>query len=170
MAARRRSPAPPLPYAAGVPVSAAPAQLDTTTTDAKGNFSLQYTCPSTEALLYVIASGGNPGGGVNTAVKLMAAVGPCGAAPASIVVNELTTVAAVYALNGFSYVSPASGTPGSLGGCVDCTPPAASSDMTQLHGNAPAIGNAFSTAALLTDITTGLPASTLPPPAAPSIP
>jgi hypothetical protein len=78
------------------------------TTDGNGGFTLTglYTCPSASALVYVVATGGNPGlgGNVNNgALALMAALGPCGNLTGStnIVINELTTVAAVYALAPF---------------------------------------------------------------------
>jgi len=145
-------------YAAGAPASAAPTTLDTVTTDTSGNFSFKYSCPSASALIYVVASGGSAGGGSNPAIELMAALGPCDSLPSFIVVNELTTVAAVYALNGFSSVN---GKGGSLSGCVDCVA-GADGDMTQLHGNSPAIGNALATAALLVDVANGDPAAFLP--------
>jgi streptogramin lyase len=148
-------------FSAGVPASATPTQLGTTTTDGKGNFTFAgFTCPSSGALIYVVAAGGNAGGGVNPAIKLMAALGPCGSLPPSVVINELTTVAAVYALNAFSDIAPGGGT--GLGGCVDCSP-VMQADMTQLHGNSPAIDNAFGTAALLANAGSGLPANFLPP-------
>jgi sugar lactone lactonase YvrE len=146
-------------YAAGLPATAAPNMLGTSTTDANGSFNIPYICPKVSTLVYVVAAGGNSGGGVNSAIKLMAALGPCDSLPSSIVINELTTVAAVYALNAFSNIAP-SGT--GLGGCVDCVP-VVQADMTQLHGNSPAINNAFKTAALLADVTTGQPAQSLPP-------
>jgi streptogramin lyase len=145
-------------FAAGVPASAAPTTLDTVTTDSSGNFSFKYTCPHASALIYVVASGGSAGGGSNPAIELMAALGPCNSLPSFIVVNELTTVAAVYALNGFSTVN---GTGGSLSGCVDCVA-GSDGDMTQLHGNSITIGNAFDTAALLVEAANGEPAAFLP--------
>jgi hypothetical protein len=73
--------------------------------DANGTFDISgtYTCPSAGSLVYLVASGGNPGlapNTNNTALSMMAALGPCGNLSAStfIFVNELTTVAAVYAL------------------------------------------------------------------------
>jgi hypothetical protein len=146
-------------YAAGVPATAVPNMLGTSTTDANGSFNIPYVCPKVRTLVYVVAAGGNAGGGVNSAIKLMAALGPCDSLPSSIVINELTTVAAVYALNAFSNISSNST---GLGGCVDCVP-VVQADMTQLHGNSPAINNAFETAALLVDVASGVPAHWLPP-------
>jgi hypothetical protein len=74
-------------------------------TDANGNFNISgtYSCPSSSSLVYIAAGGGNPGltsGTNNTAISLMAALGPCGNLTAStyIFINELTTLAAVYPL------------------------------------------------------------------------
>jgi trimeric autotransporter adhesin len=73
--------------------------------DASGTFNISgtYNCPSASSLVYIVASGGNPGlppGTNNTALSMMAALGPCGnLSPSSFIfINELTTVAAVYAL------------------------------------------------------------------------
>ncbi len=151
-------------YSAGQPASGTPTVLGSTTSDGQGNFTFSgFSCSSVPdtALLYLVVAGGNAGGGVNSAIKLMAALGPCASVPNFVVVNELTTVAAVYALNAFSYPS-ASTSSGGLGGCVDCTP-GGPSDMTQLHGNSPAINNSFATAALLADVSSGDLAGFLPP-------
>jgi hypothetical protein len=157
-------------WAAGSPpVGNTPCQAGQTTTDANGKFSFNFVvgvnglaipCPEDYQWLYVVATGGNAGGGVNTAINLMAAVGSIQSYPPSIVVNELTTVAAVYALNAFSKIA-SSGPSGTLSGCVDCTP-TAQYDMTQLDGNPQVLGNAFKTAALLANVTTGQPAKFLP--------
>ncbi len=158
-------------YEAGVTGTAdATAQMlgQPQTTNSLGEFSFSNVtagglCGSTGALLYVVASGGSagPGGSPNSAINLMAAVGACNSLPSYVVINELTTVAAVYALNGFAYQnSGASGGAGSLNGCVDCTP--SSTNMTELNGSARGITNAFANAALLADVTSGNPASSLP--------
>lgn len=78
-------------------------------TDASGNFSItgQYTCPTPDAPVYLVASGGNPGGSaINSNLALMAALGSCNALQANasntfIQLNEVTTVAAAYALAPF---------------------------------------------------------------------
>jgi hypothetical protein len=74
---------------------------------AGGSFSITglYHCAPTDQV-YLVATGGNPGldGDVhNQQLALMAALGPCGTLPSvsNIVVNEVTTVAAVWALAPF---------------------------------------------------------------------
>ena len=83
-------------------------------TDAAGSFAItgDYTCPSSSSQLYIVATGGNPGlgpGTNNAAIALMAALGPCNLHggeytldPNSFIwINEVTTVASVYALAAF---------------------------------------------------------------------
>jgi hypothetical protein len=86
--------------------AAAPLLSKTVTTDSRGNFNISnlYTCvPGT--LVYITATGGNPGGGVNPNLSLMAAIGTCDQlGPDSYLsINEVTTVAAVAAL--YPYMS-----------------------------------------------------------------
>ena len=71
--------------------------------DANGGFSItgDYTCPTSSTLVYLAATGGNPGlaaGIQNVQLAELAALGQCGTLSASTFtnVNELTTVAAVY--------------------------------------------------------------------------
>ncbi len=76
------------------------------TTDVNGNFGLTglYTCPSSSSLMYVTATGGNPGiAQPNAAIALMTALGACGSLSAStrIMIDERTTVAAASALAPF---------------------------------------------------------------------
>jgi hypothetical protein len=83
-----------------------------TTSDANGNFSLTglYTCTPT-AMVYVVATGGNPGlaGGNtvnNTAIAMMTGLGSCttllaNALTTFVNINEVTTVATAYALAGY---------------------------------------------------------------------
>ncbi|HEV2645607.1 MAG TPA: choice-of-anchor D domain-containing protein [Acidobacteriaceae bacterium] len=96
-------------YAVGTTGDGSPATplLSTATvTDASGYFDLTglYTCPAGNPLIYVVATGGNPGVSANNPnLSLMATLGSCSSltASTSIVINELTTVAAVYALAPF---------------------------------------------------------------------
>jgi streptogramin lyase len=117
-------------------------------TDANGNFSISgdYTCTSGQQV-YLLALGGNPGlppGQTNPALALMSAFGACPEGQTNfastvpfVSINEVTTVAAVYALSGFmtdaTHVGSAN-TPGALQG----------------------IANAFSTVKNLVDISSGV--------------
>ena len=74
-------------------------------TGGTGGFSLtgDFTCTSGQQQIYVLALGGNAGQGANPAAGLMAAIGSCpsgGGSPVFATVNEVTTVAAAYALAG----------------------------------------------------------------------
>jgi hypothetical protein len=75
-------------------------------TDANGNFNItgQYTCPVNNPLVYLTASGGNPGltaGTNNSAIVMLAALGACNSLGGFITVNEVTTVGSVYALSAY---------------------------------------------------------------------
>jgi hypothetical protein len=94
----------------------------TTTTDVNGFFNLNTggggSTPqcTTGDLNYITVTGGNPGGGTNNALALMAALPtPCNTTtgyPGAITVqvDEVTTVAAVWALQQFMSITP-SGSP-----------------------------------------------------------
>lgn len=78
------------------------------TSDANGNFSLSgtYTC-SGATQVYVMATGGDAGAGPNSAIREAAAVGSCATLQANashtfLMINEMTTVAAAYALSPFA--------------------------------------------------------------------
>ena len=77
--------------------------------DGTGSFSLtgKYTCPSSSTLVYITATGGNPGSGVNANLSLMSALGACGNLTSStyITINEVTTIASAYALAQFMSTS-----------------------------------------------------------------
>ena len=77
-------------------------------TDSHSDFSLtgDYTCPSANSQVYLVARGGNPGypgNASNPALVLLSALGDCGNlnANAFISIDEVSTVAAVYALAPF---------------------------------------------------------------------
>ncbi|HEY6374296.1 MAG TPA: choice-of-anchor D domain-containing protein [Edaphobacter sp.] len=127
--------------------AATPLLTNSATSDANGNFSISsYSCPTAASLVYIVASGGNPGlapGTNNTALNMMAALGRCDSVGSSfIVVNELTTVAAVSAL------SPFLASPGNVG--------SSSADASSL-------ANAFALASEFVNSSTGLaPGSNVP--------
>jgi PKD repeat protein len=74
-------------------------------TSSSGSFSIPagYYCPI-QSELYLFASGGTIGSGFNSAIGMLTAVGACGGwnEDATFVVNEVTTIAAAYALAGFA--------------------------------------------------------------------
>lgn len=84
-------------------------QLAQGTSNSSGAFSLGFNpanCPAGAGAdpTYVVASGGSTGVGSNSAIGLIALTGPCNGLTASsfVVVNELTTVAAEWALARFT--------------------------------------------------------------------
>lgn len=77
------------------------------TSDANGNFTITgtYTCQPGDQV-YLLALGGNPGlapGTNNPAIALESVLGPCSGLSAStqVNINEVTTVASAFAINGF---------------------------------------------------------------------
>jgi streptogramin lyase len=122
-------------------------------TGAGGNFSLtgKYACvPNTQ--VYIVALGGNPGlaaGTNNAALSLMANLGNCpalgtlAAQVPNVNLDEVTTVASVYAIAGY------------MTGTFQ-----ASSSPTPLA--ATGMANAFSTTGNLTNLATGLSYTTTP--------
>lgn len=124
-------------------------------TDSGGNFIItgDYTCPSATSELYIVATGGNPGlaaGTNNAALALMAALGSCQLVNGQYVLNpsmfislnEVTTVASVYALAPF--MSP---TTSQVGTSVT---------------NGIGLSNAFATVNNLVNISTGQALGTTP--------
>ena len=105
------------------------------TTQPDGSFSFSaYTCPTSTSLVYLTATGGNPGGlaSDNPQIAQIAALGDCGNLNSNtyIVINEMTTVAAVWPLAPFM---------------VDLT------HIGSTSTNAVGIQNAFLTAAALSN-------------------
>ena len=112
-------------------------------TDANGawNITGDYTCtPNSQVYLY--AAGGDPGAGVNSAAGLMAVLGNC---PSSgnfastipfVTINEVSTVAAAYAMSGYA---------------TDALHVASSGSAAALTG----IANAFANAGNLADLPRG---------------
>jgi trimeric autotransporter adhesin len=121
--------------------AATPLLTQTVISDANGTFSITgaYTCPSASTLVYITATGGNPGlsvGTNNTAIALMAALGPCGnLLPSTFVsINELSTVAAVWSL------APFMSSNGSIGSSA---------------ADAPTLASLFTLASEYVDVSTG---------------
>lgn len=111
------------------------------TSDSNGRFSFTgaYSCPSSSTPVYLVITGGNPGmaaGTNNAALGLMGLLGYCGdLTPSSFfVINELTTVAAVWSMSPFMLDYAHIGTSAA---------------------NVGGLNNAFNTAQMLVDIHTG---------------
>ena len=140
----------------GVGSAAIPMLTTPVTSKGDGTFSISgaYTCGQSSTgkaittggdQVYIVATDGNPGLAPSTdnkAIAMMAALGPCESLPtvSYIEINELTTVAAAWALAPFM---------------------TSATQVGATLGNPDGIQNAFLDAALLVDITTGQPA-TLP--------
>ncbi|HKN01738.1 MAG TPA: NHL repeat-containing protein [Candidatus Binataceae bacterium] len=101
-----------------------------------------YTPLSSPTVLYLLALGGNAGAGNNVAIGLMGVAGLSNALPASVTINELTTVAAQQALAQF----------------IDSTGQTIGAPSSNATGLANAINQVQ---ANLANISTGLPASFL---------
>ncbi|MGO9604632.1 MAG: hypothetical protein ACLQAT_14805 [Candidatus Binataceae bacterium] len=126
-------------YAAGTNYGSNATSLGSATTNASGNFTVRYTPPFSPAVLYLVALGGNAGAGSNTAIGLMGVAGMSNALPASVTINELTTVAGQWALAQF----------------IDST----GQNIGAPSSNATGFANAVTQAQVnLADISTGLPA------------
>lgn len=131
-------------------------------TDAGGNFSVtgDYVCPASVVSggktfnpeIYLAVIGGNPGGGTNALSVEIAALGPCapGADISSsvpfVIVNEVSTVGAVWALQQF--LSPPTGVAGSF---------SIGAPVTNLQG----LQNAFAMVPQLVDTATGTTAAVI---------
>jgi hypothetical protein len=149
-----------LGYGIGVP-------LQTATSDANGNFTFAggYTCPANQ-FAYLVATGGKTGSNaINHNSVLMTAIGPCSGVSASTFtwINELTTVAAGYALNNFmSFTGDAVhgysvgiGAPPTNNAATGCVANAYYSGCTTTA--AAGLKHAFANAVALVNPTTGQP-------------
>jgi hypothetical protein len=92
----------------GTDSNASPLLAKAVETDTSGNFAITggYTCPSSTAQLYLVATGGNPGlasGTNNKALSLMTMLGTCGQLSSTTIypVNEVTTVGSIWPLSSF---------------------------------------------------------------------
>jgi len=116
-----------------------------TGSDGSFNITGDYTCPSATTQTYLYALGGNPGAGVNSAAGFLAVLGPCGSLSAStyVWINEVSTVAAAFAIAGFA---------------TDATHVSSSGTPLAQTG----IANAFANAANLAALKTGAALATTP--------
>jgi len=89
----------------GLKSASAPLIGSSVQTDSGGNFTITnlFNCGSATQV-YIVSTGGDSGSGINSAITLAAALGPCSALTSGtfIVINEVTTIAAAYALAPFA--------------------------------------------------------------------
>jgi len=83
------------------------------TTGSDGSFSISdYPCAlAPNDQFYLVATGGDTGGGANSYIALMSAIGSCSSltAGSTFTVNEVTTIASAYALSGFAEIDSGGG-------------------------------------------------------------
>jgi hypothetical protein len=124
------------------------------TTNSTGGFNItsDFTCPSSTSLVYLVATGGNPGqaGGTNnTAIALAAPLGQCGnlSAATTVSINELTTAAMAFAMGQYFTTTFGGSSTDSFG----------APNTTQAQVG---ITNAYGTVANLVNVTTGAAVTT----------
>ena len=137
-------------------------KVASTTTDGSGDFSFDNSSgvsPCTVGqYLYITATGGNSGSGANNSIGLMAALPtPCSSTTGAttVFINEVTTVAAVTALQQFMSINTSATAPYGGTGTVPWTIGAPSTNTSGL-------ANAFLQTAVLANITTGNSAASTP--------
>jgi hypothetical protein len=164
----------------------APKLLASTTTGSsagdKGTFNIpstSYTCDAApKDQTFLLAEGGNPGGGTNPNLVLMAALGPCSGLDAltTVDIDEVTTVASAFALAQFLTYSSTIDTPPASSVAAGTIPniavPAGGASCNSAGGwlstgagtcNYLGLSNAMLTAQNLVNVETGLaPADSIP--------
>ena len=121
------------------------------------SITLDYTCDA-GTYVYLTGSGGNAGAGTNNNIALMAALGPCAqvlsqGASKFVTVNEVTTVAAAYALAQFSGGTAFGTTLVTKPGVAGSIPPA--DNFATSATNTQGIANAMAVANVLVNTTSG---------------
>ena len=159
------------PILSGYGTGATPLLTSPVTSDSNGNFSItgQYTCPTPSAPVYLVATGGNPGLTPtapattinNKNIAMMVAIGNCPAGGTLlpsvpfVVVNELSTVSAVWALQQFMAAPATTNTDAPNIGAPN-TAYATGTSLGSVKTAAIGLANAFSTAHVMTDLGTGI--------------
>jgi hypothetical protein len=133
--------------------------IGTGSTNSSGVFTISPSangtnCPAGQQA-YITSAGGYPSGSpslANTSILMMAALGNCNTISSStfVTINEVTTVAAAYALSGFTTTS---GSGSSL--TANVSAPAANRAATGSISAAPGLPHAFLNAASLASYATG---------------
>jgi hypothetical protein len=134
-------------YAAGSSgYGSAASQIATSSSGKNGTFTIPagYTCPSQTSQMYLVAAGGSVGNNdVNPNLALMTALGSCSnLSSTSVIVNEVTTIASVYATARFANNVVLNGNSSYL-------------YLGTSSGNLTGLANAFAATNNLADISTG---------------
>jgi hypothetical protein len=91
-------------YEAGTTTAGNATVLATTTSGVNGGFSIApFSCAFPASQIYIVASGGDAGNGVNSNIDLLAALGPCTGPFSGVNLTEVSTVAAAYAFHQFMH-------------------------------------------------------------------
>lgn len=86
-------------------------QLGSATTSSSGTFTIVYTAPASNSLLYLLVTGGNTtGNAVNAKNQFLSIAGASAAPSSSVSVNEVTTSAAMALAANFNLISDTNGT------------------------------------------------------------
>ncbi|MBT9331577.1 hypothetical protein [Paracidobacterium acidisoli] len=140
-------------YASASSELSAPGEPPAATTDKNGNFTIPagYSCAQPNSQVYLVAIGGQVGtNDPNHALTMMTALGSCDAlSSSSVIVNEVTTVASVWALAPFAANDALTGNTSYL---------YIGTSSTNVMG----LANAFATVNNLIDIATGQALYTVP--------
>lgn len=123
-----------------------PATLGTATTAVDGSFDITYSPPDSAAVLYLLAS--NTGTPPNPGSAVLASVLGTGSIPTNVTVNELTTVAAGYAMAQFTkndkIFGPSPGLQNSAGMVRNLDDPVSGS-MSAVLANPPNVASSIET-------------------------
>ncbi len=167
-------------YAAGTPASGSgygvgatpllPTGANAITTASDGTFTItgKYTCPTPAAQVYIVATGGNPGltptapatSINNNYIAMMTALGACPAGGnllatiPNININEVTTVAGVWALQQFMAAPASANTLQPVIG-APTTSYATGTSVGSVQSAVIGLNNAFITAKVMADVNTG---------------
>ena len=131
----------------------APGGAATVLTDKNGNFTVPagYNCPAPNSQMYLVAIGGQVGtNAANPNLSLMTALGSCSSlSSASVIINEVTSIASAWATAPFASNDALSGNSSYL-------------YLGTSSGNLTGLANAFAAINNLVDISTGQARVTVP--------
>ena len=151
----------------GYGVASTTPKATTTTSVVDGSFSFAagaYTCTASNTPMYIVATGGTPGGySANANLALMAAIPQCAAGKtSSLVINEVTTAATIVAVGQFLGTGLGAGVVPQIGGtCSGCATGVYNQGMVNAFSNTyPQLVNNATGAAVTSGTTNGITITT----------